>query len=97
MNSKQAKLLIRSDEMSESTLVRLEDWEIAYLRLAMVNQVQETLNESMGQAREDTLESDCKAGGQLRHSGRGYGVRECGARSHGLKHSGDSQNREGLL
>ncbi len=58
MNATESNLLVRSDEMSESTLVNLQDWELAYLRVAMLHQVEETLNESVEGACDTT--DDCQ-------------------------------------
>ena len=48
MNASERNLLDESDRMTESMLVRLEDWELAYLRAAMLHEVEETLNASIG-------------------------------------------------
>ena len=47
MNASENNLLAEADQMSESMLVRLEDWELAYLRAVMLRQVEQTLNESL--------------------------------------------------
>ncbi len=47
MNATESNLLVRADQMNESTLIRLEDWELAHLRLAMLHQVKETLEASL--------------------------------------------------
>ncbi|MEZ6193081.1 MAG: hypothetical protein R3C45_17550 [Phycisphaerales bacterium] len=44
MNASERNLLDESDRMTESMLVRLEDWQLAYLRAAMLHEVEETLN-----------------------------------------------------
>ncbi len=47
MNAMETNLLIRADRMSESTLVGLRDWELAHLRVAMLHQLEETLEASL--------------------------------------------------
>jgi len=47
MNATESNLLVKADRMTESSLVRLRDWELAYLRQAMVNRVEDALNESL--------------------------------------------------
>lgn len=47
MNTSERNLLDESDRMSESMLVRLDDWQLAYLRAAMLHKVEETLNATL--------------------------------------------------
>lgn len=47
MNASERNLLDESDRMTESMLVRLEDWELAHLRVAMLHEVEETLNAAL--------------------------------------------------
>lgn len=47
MNASERNLLDESDRMTESMLVRLEDWQLAYLRVAMLHEVEETLNAAL--------------------------------------------------
>ena len=47
MNNSEKNLLAETDPMSESHLVRLDDWQLAHLRVAMLRQVEETLSEVM--------------------------------------------------
>lgn len=47
MNASERNLLDESDRMTESMLVRLEDWQLAYLRAAMLHEVEETLNAAL--------------------------------------------------
>ncbi len=47
MTATDSKLLTRADRMSESSLVSLRDWELAYLRMAMLNSVEEAVNDSL--------------------------------------------------
>ncbi len=54
MNAMETNLLVQADGMSESSLVSLGDWELAYLRLAMVNRVEDAVNESL----QDTCDSN---------------------------------------
>ena len=49
MNASERELLVETDRLRESQLVRLEDWELAHLRAAMLHQVEETVNESVPQ------------------------------------------------
>ncbi len=58
MNATESNLLVQADHMSESMLVGLADWELAYLRAAMLHQVEETLNESMDGIRDTP--NDCE-------------------------------------
>jgi hypothetical protein len=53
MNATESNLLIQTDQMSESKLVRLQDWELAYLRTAMLHQLEETLEESISDTPEN--------------------------------------------
>jgi hypothetical protein len=43
----ESNLLVDADRMSESTLVGLPDWELAYLRVAMLRKLEETLEQSI--------------------------------------------------
>ncbi len=62
MNASESKLLAEADRMSESMLVRLEDWELAYLKAAMLHQLEETLSESLQQDQQGpTLSPDREA------------------------------------
>lgn len=54
MDASERNLLAETDEMTESMLVRMEDWELAHLRLAMLHQVEQTLTETLTDSREDT-------------------------------------------
>lgn len=47
MNTAHTQWLSETDRMTESALIRMTDWERAYLRLAMNRQVEETLNEAL--------------------------------------------------
>jgi hypothetical protein len=47
MNAMETNLLVKADRMSESSLVSLGDWELAYLRLAMLKRVEDAVNESV--------------------------------------------------
>ncbi|GAB4108567.1 MAG: hypothetical protein Kow00105_15920 [Phycisphaeraceae bacterium] len=47
MNTAHTQWLSETDRMTESALIRMTDWERAYLRLAMKRQVEETLNEAL--------------------------------------------------
>lgn len=47
MNASEHNLLAKADQMTESTLIRLEDWELAHLRVAMLRRVEQTLNETL--------------------------------------------------
>ncbi len=47
MNATETKLLADADRMSESTLVSLGDWQLAYLRMAMLNSVEDVVNDSL--------------------------------------------------
>ena len=47
MNAMESNLLVQADRMGESSLVDLRDWELAYLRVAMLRQVEETLVQSL--------------------------------------------------
>ena len=47
MNATETKMLAEADRMSESTLVSLGDWQLAYLRMAMLNSVEDAVNGSL--------------------------------------------------
>lgn len=47
MNATDDKILADADRMSESTLVSLGDWQLAYLRMAMLNSVEDAVNDSL--------------------------------------------------
>jgi len=47
MNATETKLLAKADKMSESMLVSLGDWELAHLRMAMLNGVEDAVNDSL--------------------------------------------------
>jgi hypothetical protein len=47
MNASERNLLDESDRMTESMLVSLEDLQLAYLRAAMLHEVEETLNAAL--------------------------------------------------
>lgn len=53
MNTSERNLLDESDQMTESMLVRLEDWQLAYLRVAMLHEVEETLNAALPGVNDD--------------------------------------------
>lgn len=54
MNASEKNLLAETDQMTESTLIRMEDWKIAHLRVAMLHHVEQTLNETVAQDRDDS-------------------------------------------
>ena len=82
MNVKESNLLARADRMSESTLVNLKDWELAYLRVAMLRRVEETLSESFGDACDDTHSPRREAGVQPCPPGQGYAGAAAGVQPH---------------
>ena len=47
MNASERNLLVEADPMSESMLVKLDDWKLAHLRVAMLHQVEQTLSETL--------------------------------------------------
>ncbi len=47
MNTSERNLLTESDRMTESMLVRLEDWELAHLRVAMLHELEEALSTAL--------------------------------------------------
>ena len=47
MNATDTKIIADADRMSESTLVSLGDWQLAYLRVAMLNSVEDAVNDSL--------------------------------------------------
>ena len=52
MNASERNFLAEADQMTESTLIRLEDWELAHLRVAMLRRVEQTLNETLLDSRD---------------------------------------------
>ncbi len=54
MDASEQNLLAQTDEMTESMLVRMEDWELAHLRLAMLHQVEQALTETLTDSRDAT-------------------------------------------
>jgi hypothetical protein len=72
MTATENNLLAECDQMSESMLVRLEDWELAHLRAAMLNQVEQTLNEAITSKAGPTTSPHREAAGQPCPPGRGY-------------------------
>ena len=54
MNASERNLLAETDQMTESTLVRMEDWKLAHLRVAMLHKVEQTLSETLEEGRDDT-------------------------------------------
>lgn len=73
MTTTESKLLNRADRMSESSLVSLRDWELAYLRMAMLNSVEETVNESL---RDETFISRDLMTGRIPRGGDVRGTRD---------------------
>lgn len=72
MEASETHLLAEADQMTESMLVRLEDWELAHLRAAMLHQVEETLNETITEQEGPTQVPQRGAGVESRSSERGY-------------------------
>lgn len=93
MNATETNLLIRADRMSESTLVNLQDWELAHLRVAMLHRVEETLNESFHDAR-DASSPRREVGVQPCPSGQGYKGADVEVQSHESNQDGVSHNPE---
>ena len=55
MNATKSNLLTRADKMGETTRVTLSDWELAYQRLAMMDQVEEALEASLAEGCSDSV------------------------------------------
>lgn len=49
MNIDENNLLAETDPLSESNLVRLDDWKLAHLRIALLHKLEETLSETLTQ------------------------------------------------
>ena len=47
MDATATRILDQSDSMSVSSLVRLSDWELAYLRVAMIKKLQEQIDTAL--------------------------------------------------
>ncbi len=58
MDTHEKNLLVETDQMTESNLVRMDDWKLAHLRVAMLRQVEETLSEVMSQGDDATTRCD---------------------------------------
>ncbi len=73
MNAIESNLLIQADRMSESMLVGMQDWELAYLRVAMLHKVEETLEQSL--IGSDAVQEE-RAGACVDRDVQGVGITE---------------------